>query len=187
VKTRLGYNHDQLEEWLPALLSAWPAVITMHSRTRKQMSKVVADWSRIGRAVKIRDEFFSSKKAYRKIPTAERALIFGNGDVMNREEANQKTAETGCDGVMIGRGIFGNPWLFGDTAREDVSVEDRLKVMLRHTEIFEQELPFKNFAIMKKHYKSYTEGIEGAKELRIELMEAKNAREVKDVIENFLK
>lgn len=186
VKTRLGYNRDQLEEWLPALLSAWPAVVTMHARTRKQMSKVPADWTRIRRAVEIRDEWFNSRRAWRKITPAERTLIFGNGDAVDREDANQKTRETGCDGVMIGRGIFGNPWLFGERKREDVPLDERLRVMIQHTKIFEEELPFKNFAVMKKHYKAYIDGFDGAKELRTELMDCNSAREVEVVVGKFL-
>jgi tRNA-dihydrouridine synthase len=187
VKTRLGYNRDELETWLPALLSAWPAVITMHARTRKQMSKVAADWTRIRRAVEIRDEWFNSKISRRKIPTAERTLIFGNGDVLDIKDARKKSHDTGCDGVMLGRAIFGNPWLFSDRSREDVPVKERLMTMLHHTQIFEKELAFKNFAVMKKHYKSYTEGIDGVKELRADLMDVSNAREVETIVNNFIK
>jgi tRNA-dihydrouridine synthase len=187
VKTRLGYNKDELEIWLPQLLSAWPAVVTIHARTRKQMSKVPADWSRIKRAAQIRDEFYDSKKVWHKIPVEQRTLIFGNGDVLDRADANKKTRETGCDGVMIGRGIFGNPWLFGEKKREDVPLSERLRVMVRQTNIFEQELPFKNFAIMKKHYKAYVDGFDGAKELRVRLMECNTAREVEEIVEDFIK
>jgi tRNA-dihydrouridine synthase len=187
VKTRLGYNRDELEVWLPKLLSAWPAIVTIHARTRKQMSKVPADWTRIKRAVEIRDEWFDSKKAWKKIAPENRTLIFGNGDVVDRDDANNKARETECDGVMIGRGIFGNPWLFGETKREDVSIPERLRVMVRHTKIFERELSFKNFAIMKKHYKAYVDGFDGAKDLRVKLMECHTAREVEDIVEDFIK
>lgn len=103
VKTRIGFNADDLEAWLPNLLEALPAAITVHARTKKEMSLVPADWSRVKRAV--------------EIAKGTGVLILGNGDVKNLEEARARVAETGCDGVMIGRGIFGNPWLFADMAR----------------------------------------------------------------------
>lgn len=173
VKTRIGYNTDQTEEWIGTLLSAEPAVIFLHGRTRKEMSKVPAHWDAIARAVKVRDEAGSE------------TLIIGNGDVQNLEEARQRVEETGVDGVMIGRGIFGNPWLFGEY--ELTSIEEKLRVMVEHTKLFEELLgDVKNFAIMKKHYKAYVNGFDGAKELRMELMEAQNAGEVEATVETFL-
>jgi nifR3 family TIM-barrel protein len=176
VKTRLGYNEDQLEEWLPELLKEEPAVVTLHARTRKEMSKVPARWERVKRAVEIRDELGSE------------TLIIGNGDVISLKDAEEKVKETGCDGVMIGRGIFGNPWRFNkEVDREDISIEERLKVMLEHTELFEKNLSHKSFAVMKKHYKAYIDGFPGAKELRIKLMETQSFDEVREVVEEFIK
>lgn len=176
VKTRIGYNKDELEEWLPVLLDAEPAVITLHARTRKEMSKVDAKWDRIKRAVEIRNEHGSE------------TLIFGNGDVDSLDLAQKRFEETSCDGVMIGRGIFGNPWFFNPNIDrdKDISVKDRLGVMLEHTELFEKLMSHKNFAVMKKHYKAYVEGFDGAKELRIKLMEAKDFAEVRQKTQDFL-
>jgi nifR3 family TIM-barrel protein len=190
VKTRLGYNQDQLEEWLPILLEElWDGpqtVVTIHARTRKQMSKVPADWTRVKRAVEVRDEFYQSDPKRQKVSPENRVLIFGNGDVKDIAEAQIKKDETGCDGVMIGRGIFGNPWLLGSRKREDVPVQERLAVLFKHTKLYEQELPFKSFALMKKHYKSYTEGMEGNKELRENLMKCDNSEDVERVINDYL-
>lgn len=177
VKTRLGYNNDDLENWLRELLSVNPDVITIHARTRKEMSKVPANWDRIKRAVEIRDELGSD------------TLIFGNGDVLSLEDAKEKTIATGCDGVMIGRAIFGNPWFFNkDVNKKDLSIEEILKVMVEHTYLFESLLSHKNFYIMKKHYKAYCNGFDGAKELRANLMDnAKSAQEVSDIVDQWLK
>ncbi|MFT5179740.1 MAG: nifR3 family TIM-barrel protein [Candidatus Paceibacteria bacterium] len=176
VKTRTGYNSDQLEEWLRELLKENPATVTIHARTRKEMSKVPANWERIKRAVEIRDELKSE------------TLIIGNGDVTNLEEAEARVKESRCDGVMIGRGIFGNPWLFNKKInREDVSIKERLEVMLEHTKLFEEKLPHKSFAVMKKHYKAYVDGFDGAKELRVRLMESQNSGEVQDIVKEFIK
>lgn len=175
VKTRLGYNHDQLEEWLPAILSENPAALILHARTRKEMSKVPARWDRVKRAVEIRDELKST------------TLILGNGDALSISDAEEKVKATGADGVMLGRAIFGNPWLFHpEKDLSNVSLEERLAVLIEHTKLFEELLAFKNFAIMKKHYKAYVNSFPGAAELRAELMEKNSSLEIEAAIVNFL-
>jgi tRNA-dihydrouridine synthase len=160
VKTRLGYSADELETWLPVLLSEEPAVVTLHARTRKELSDVPARWERIARAVEIRDALTS------------RTLIVGNGDVRDLADARAKAAQTGCDGVMLGRAIFGNPWLFTDRAGQP-SKEEKLRGLIEHITRFEQKLSgFQNDAVMKRHFKAYIGGWDGAKELRAQLMEA---------------
>jgi tRNA-dihydrouridine synthase len=110
--------------------------------------------------------------------------ILGNGDVKNLAEARSRVEETLCDGVMLGRAIFGNPWLF---AERELTVEEKLKVMVEHTKLYEELLgKYKNFAIMKKHYKAYVNGFDGAKELRMKLMEAENASEIELMVNEFL-
>lgn len=186
VKTRIGYTHDELEEWLPALLSEHPAVITVHARTRKEMSKVPARWERVQRAVEIRDALQGVE--WQKInPNSSPTLIFGNGDVRSVEHAETLVRDTGADGVMLGRAIFGNPWLFHPQQKfEDIPLRERLLVMIEHTKLFEEMLPFKNFSVMKKHYKAYVQGFPGAHELRAQLMEAPSAKAVETVVNNFL-
>lgn len=175
VKTRLGYNQDQLEEWLPFLLAAEPAALTLHARTRKEMSKVPARWERVARAVALRNELGS------------KTLIIGNGDALSLEDARAKVESSGADGVMLGRAIFGNPWLFHPNKDlSNVSLQERFEAMLEHTRLFEELLPFKNFAIMKKHYKAYVNGFDGAKELRTELMELSSYAEIEAVVMHFL-
>lgn len=176
VKTRVGYNKDELAVWLPALLAEEPAVVTVHARTRKEMSKVVARWEHVRDAVRIRDELNKS------------TLIMGNGDVASIADAHAKANETGADGIMIGRGIFGNPWFFNPAFDvRAVPIEERLRVMLEHTELFETLLPFKSFAVMKKHYKAYITDFDGAKELRMELMNTESRADVEKVVNSFLK
>ena len=177
VKTRLGYHKDILDEWLPKLLAARPAAIGIHARTRKEMSKVPAHWERIRRAVVIRDELQGA-------PPAGGTLIIGNGDVQDMDDARAKAAETGADGIMLGRAIFGRPWLFAETEK---NMEERLRICVEHTKLFEELLgDVKSFAIMKKHFKAYMEGFAGAKELRMELMEAENAAQVERVVSHWL-
>ena len=175
VKTRLGFNEDVLESWLPKLLSAEPAALTLHARTKKDMSKVPARWERVKRAVEIRDALGS------------KTLIIGNGDVTSMADARAKVAETGCDGVMFGRAIFGNPWLF-DEAKKEVTVAEKIAAALVHTEMYlEHWQGRKSFELMKKFYRAYINNFPLAKELRAEMMEKKSFAEIKEVVERFKK
>lgn len=217
VKTRIGYNKNELDTWLPALLETYPALITVHARTRKEMSLVPARWEHVAEAVLIRDRLQSHMEV------EERTLIFGNGDVLDVADGMKKCAEAGADGAMLGRALFGNPWLFSSLkdasqvsakesfgAQENLTVatgsihnfenyperfpayqptvEEKLRMTIFHTELFEKYLgDIKNFAIMKKHFKAYINGFDGAKELRGELMEkAEQASDVKGIIERYL-
>ena len=174
VKTRIGYNKNQIDDWIAFLLEQKLPALTVHLRTRKEMSDVPAHWEWMKDIVALRDKISPD------------TLIIGNGDVQTVEEARQKVKDTGCDGVMIGRGIFGNPWCFGD--KKEISIEERLGVLAEHTKLFEKLLgDIKSFAIMKKHFKAYVSGWDGAKELRMQLMETNSASEVKDIIVNYLK
>jgi nifR3 family TIM-barrel protein len=172
VKTRLGWNKDELETWLPELLKEEPAVITVHARTKKEMSKVPARWERVKRAVEIRYELGS------------KTLIFGNGDAKDIKDARRLVEETGADGVMLGRAIFGNPWLFSEHMP---TLREKLLVCVEHTKLFEELLgEWKNFNLMKKHYKAYVNGFDGAADLRGRLMEALDAEEVERIVGEYL-
>ncbi len=198
VKTRLGYHTDQVEEWLPVILSEQPAAVTVHARTRKDMSKVPARWERLRRVVELRNELSPTTK------------IIGNGDVLTRSDAYKKIATYGVDGAMVGRALFGNPWFFhptrqlptqltalpthgvnretiittdtSDDAVDYVSLAERFQVLVEHSYLFCELLPHKNFAIMKKHYKAYVNGFPGAGELRLRLMAAPSPRAVAEII-----
>ncbi|MBU0670998.1 tRNA-dihydrouridine synthase family protein, partial [Patescibacteria group bacterium] len=151
IKTRLGYNTNVIEDWIKILLAAEPAVITIHGRTRKQMSKVPADWKSITKAVKLRNQMKS------------RTLIIGNGDIDSLEDAKKRITLSGVDGIMVGRGVFGNPWLFNPKVdRKKLPIEKQLKVMVEHAQLFEKLYSRKkNFDVMKKHFKAYASGFDG--------------------------
>ena len=166
VKTRIGYSTKVLDEWLPALLAAKPAAITLHLRTRKEMSLVPAQWEVMKRAVAMRDTL------------APEVLLLGNGDIMDLDDARAKVAESGCDGAMIGRGMFGNPWVFTGRKADEVPLEEKLAALLELAQRFERLSPPKHFAILKKHIKAFVTGFDGAAELRAKLMAADNAREL---------
>ena len=166
VKTRTGYNTNIVEEWIGNLLEARPAAITLHARTRKQMSKVPADWDSVRRAA--------------EVAKGTGTLIIGNGSTGSPQEALARAAESGCDGVMFGSAIFGNPWLFANRTPE---LHERLTVMVEHARIFEELLGgHKSFSIMRKHFGAYTRGFDGAAELREKLMRTENADEVEAIV-----
>ncbi len=174
VKTRIGYNKNEIATWIPALLEEDIAVLTIHCRTRKEMSKVPARWEHVKEVVELRDKLGS------------KTLIIGNGDVKDIADAKQKVAETGCDGVMLGRAIFGNPWLF-DQNRTEIPLEEKMRVMVEHTKLYEELLGgIKSFSIMKKHYKAYVNNFPGATELRVELMLCEDAKSVENTVNEFL-
>ncbi len=170
VKTRIGYAENEVGEWVPKLLETGIEALTIHARTRNELSKVPANWEVIKQVVEIRDALQSN------------TLIIGNGDVRDVEDAYKKAKESGADGVMIGRGIFGNPW--GMSAYKP-TLKEKLVALIEHTKLFENTFAdIKSFATMKKHFASYVAGFEGAKEMRIQLMEADNAQGVAHIIEN---
>ncbi len=173
VKTRVGYNKESLDEWLTALLEANPAAITLHLRTRKQMSLVPADWELMKKAVEIRNRINPN------------VLLIGNGDVQDMDDARKKVAESGCDGAMIGRGMFGNPWVFAGRKSLDVPLAEKLAALIELAHGFEKISPPKNFSVLKKHIKAFVTGFDRAAELRGKLMECENAAEIEKVIQGL--
>lgn len=173
VKTRIGYNSVDFG-WIKEVLSWKVPLVTFHLRTRKEMSLVDAHWDLMPKILKLRDEISPD------------TIILGNGDVKDLADGKAKVSASGADGVMIGRGIFGTPWLFSKTKKE-FSVSEKLEIMLEHTRLFVEMLgAHKNFAIMKKHYKAYVNGFPGAKELRIELMECSTYQEIETLTREFI-
>jgi tRNA-dihydrouridine synthase len=170
VKTRVGYNKESLDEWLTALLEANPAAVTLHLRTRKEMSLVPADWEHMKKAAEIRNRVNPN------------VLLIGNGDVQDLEDGRAKVAESGCDGAMLGRAMFGNPWVFAGRKSEDTPLPEKLAALVELAHDFEKITPSKNFAILKKHIKAFVTGFAGAAELRARLMLAESAVDLEKTI-----
>ena len=171
VKTRLGYNTIEIDTWIKTLLQQKIKALTIHLRTRKEMSKVPANWECMKKIIEMRDKI------------SPETLIIGNGDVLDIEQAKKLTDKYKCDGVMIGRGAYGNPWFFSGYTP---SVTKKLDVLTEHTELFIKTFgESKSFNVMKKHYKAYVNGFRGAKELRIKLMDSKEIKDIKKHIAEF--
>jgi tRNA-dihydrouridine synthase len=172
VKTRIGFNKIETEEWISEIVKEKPDALTIHGRTKKEMSDVDAHWDEIQKAGQIARE--------------AGIVVIGNGDVKSLADGDAKAEEFGVEGIMVGRGIFGKPWFFNRDEKE-IPLEKRLKIMLEHTELFEKEMKgVKNFNVMKKHFKAYVGGFDGAKELRVKFMETNNAQEVRIIVEEYL-
>jgi nifR3 family TIM-barrel protein len=176
VKTRVGFNKEEIDTWIPELLKEDIKALTIHARTKKEMSAVPANWDYVKKVVKLVKDL------------GKDIIVIGNGDVKSLEEGRKRIYETGCDGVMIGRGVFGNPWFFSGKDIRETTAEEKLKALLEHTKLFDKLLgKEKNFAVMKKHFKAYISGWDGAKELRAKLMETNSYKEVKVLISSHLK
>lgn len=200
IKTRLGWSTDESDTWIRALLLAKPAALTVHVRTKKDMSKTCPEWGRLKKIVSMRDELSPETK------------ILANGGIRTKAAGREIAEFTGCDGIMMGKAVFGNPWLFDD--EKDITkipVRDRLMVLLEHTRRFMREigdqgpgtskpalsfgtqtftlteqLRSKNIALMKKHYKGYVHGFPGAKDLRQALMDTDSYQALEDLVTEWL-
>lgn len=161
VKTRLGlYRTEEMDSWIPKLLTAKPDALIVHGRTMKEMSKVPAHWDLISRAAAMAHE--------------AGVLCIGNGDVVSRAQGADLAAQWGVDGIMVGRGIFQDPWLFSPERRERPPGE-RLNLLLKHAELWEAQWGgIKSFDLMKKFAKAYVSGWPGAADLRARIMECRD-------------
>ncbi|HEC93921.1 MAG TPA: tRNA-dihydrouridine synthase [Candidatus Kaiserbacteria bacterium] len=166
IKTRIGYDKEIIDEWIPTLLKGKPDAITVHLRTRKEMSEVSAHWEYMERIVKLRDA------------SGAKTLMIGNGDVHTLEEAKEKVLQSGADGIMVGRAIFGNPWFFIGRTFDDTPVEERIAALIMFSRFFEELSSPKPFHIFKKHIKAFVNGFPHATELRAKLMNTNSADEL---------
>lgn len=179
VKTRLGFSKvEEWHDWLKFLLEQDIAVLTIHLRTKKEMSKVAAHFELIPEILKLRDEI------------APNALIQINGDIKTREQGLElwrKFPE--IDGIMIGRGVFENPFCFEknppENARTSSDYLDLLEFQLDLFEKYSQELEKRRFEPLKRFFKIYVREFIGASELRAKLMETKSVNEVREILKDF--
>ena len=186
VKTRLGYDRNVVEDWIPILLEEKPSVISLHGRTLQQGYKGNADWDAIARAV--------------EIANGSETLILGNGDVQDLADACKRVRETRVDGVLLGRAAQGNPWVFANkhrikTARADndpfdlglapVSLAERFRVIVEHCQYYEKLSGNRNFVAMRKHLTWYCKNFRGAAELRSLMIRVNSAGEVAEGLARF--
>lgn len=174
VKTRLGYKKIS-PDWIPFLLEQNLDALTIHGRTAAELSKVPADWDEIGKAVKLRDSM------------RKNTVILGNGDVADYADAVAKCKEFGVDGAMIGRGIFHNLWAFDQHGVSHMDDHQELiRILREHIRLFHEAWgDRKNFAVLKKFFKIYVQGIPNASEIRERLMQTNTPDEVESILTNI--
>ena len=177
VKTRLGYTDvDEWQDWLTHILKQDIANLSIHLRTRKEMSKVDAHWELIPEIKKLRDQI------------APDTLLTINGDIPDRQTGLKLAEQYGIDGVMIGRGIFKNPFAFEKEPKEHSSKEylDLLRLQLDLHDQYSEELEPRPFKGLHRFFKIYVKGFRGASELRNQLMNTKSTDEVRELLDTIV-
>ncbi len=174
VKTRVGFTTVDMS-WLEFLLTKKLNMLSIHGRTAKQLSSAPANWDLIGQARKARDSL------------ARSTLIVGNGDVLNRAQSLDLAKKYKLDGIMIGRGIFHDPFVFAKKSPwAGYSKKQKLELYAKHIELFAKT--WKNnerrIETLNKFCKVYINGFDGAKELREELMRTKSSEELLVILGN---
>jgi tRNA-dihydrouridine synthase len=173
VKTRLGYLQQNLD-WIKFLLQQNLAALTIHLRTVEELSKVPARWDMMSEIIKLRDEI------------SPNTLIIGNGDVMSLSEIEEKFRMYHCDGCMIGRGIFQNPWLFNKNVDEEkVTPRERLDVFIKHITLYDLFYNGKYPAVLKKFCKIYISNFSDSSSLREKIMECAKTSEMLEILNAY--
>lgn len=177
VKTRLGFNEVDYS-WHEFLLEQEIALLTVHGRTKKEMSKVPAQWEKIGHIRSLRDEINPA------------VLMIGNGDVANRQDGLELIMRYKLDGIMIGRGVFHDPYAFAtESPWLQVTPIEKMELYRKHVMLFaetwrDRERPIHT---LNKFCKIYIQGFNGAKELREKLMQAESTQELINLLDNAIK
>lgn len=170
VKTRLGYHTIETASWIGTVLAAQPDVLVIHGRTRQELSEVPAHWDEIARAASMARD--------------AGVLCVGNGNIQSREQGEEYAQRFGVDGIMIGRGVLGNPWVFA--ARTKRSEPEKLAAL---AQLITQFSGFwkaaKNAGLLKKHFKVYVDGFPGSTTLRRELMATRNSTEALETLSRY--
>lgn len=171
IKTRIG-SKTYDESWLRFLLEHRPAALTVHFRSVSELSKVTARWDLAEQLVALRDA------------VSPETVLIGNGDVLTRQRGEDLASQYALDGIMIGRGIFQDPYVFDPSSPwQSMAAEQRIQVYIRHIKLFTEEWGAgKNPAVLKKFAKIYISGFDGAKELREKLMMCSSAEGLLEVL-----
>ncbi len=178
VKTRLGYTYvDEWRQWIATLLQQDIVNLTIHLRTKKEMSKVPAHFELIDEILRLRDE------------VAPQTLITINGDIRDRAHGEELFAKhPGLNGIMIGRGVFQDPFCFSKSA-SGIAEKNRLLIeLLRyHLDLFDEWQPKlgRPYETLKRFFKIYIRDFDGAKELRDQLMHTKTTDEARKVLTKY--
>lgn len=184
VKTRIGFKTIETERWIGFLLKQNLDALTVHFRTQKEMSLVPAHWEEAETVSKLRNEI------------APQTIIVGNGDIEDKEQGRQLSLKYGLDGIMIGRGAFHNPYVFDESVDYHAQTEEeRIALLKKHIDLFEKtwkkvhpisERGYqKSYPPLKRYFKIYISGFDGAAEMREKLMLTQNLEAAKDFLSSI--
>jgi len=187
VKTRLGFDSNIIDEWSDCLIQGRPEVISMHGRTLSQMYRGQSDWEAIAQAsTRIRTHGI---------------LAIGNGDIKNLAEAHQRIQGSGVNGVLIGRGSLGNPWIFQGIhhVREAIttglsvnlhttepSIDEKFQAMIDHAQCFETIHGTERFVRMRKHLGWYCSTFPHAAAMRVQMVRTNGSQDVINILQAYL-
>jgi tRNA-dihydrouridine synthase len=176
VKTRVGFTTVDMT-WIEFILNKKVNMLTIHGRTAKELSKVPANWDLIGDAARLRD-YIS--------PTT---LIVGNGDVIDRDQAEQLASKHKLDGVMIGRGIFSDPFAFSNSSSwQSKTEQDKIRLYIKHIKLHQETYKERErkFETLRKFCKLYINGFAGASALREKFMQTNSPEEALELLNESL-
>lgn len=174
VKTRTGIRSHETERWMATVMETKPAAVILHGRTQKQQSDGLADWNEIAKGVQVRNEL------------SPETIFVGNGDVTSVSQGIELTGKHGLDGIMVGRGIFHNPWFFSPNHLLP-GKREKLAALLFHTQLFDKTWgKEKRINVMKRFFKIYTNDFADASKLRVQLMDARNYEAFYKIIDQEL-
>ncbi|KYQ92831.1 hypothetical protein DLAC_05417 [Tieghemostelium lacteum] len=189
VKTRIGWDEIEIDHWIPSLLKMKPSALTVHLRTKKELSLVPAHWehSLISKILEMRDSISPTTK------------IIGNGDIESLQDAHIKIQHFQIDGAMIGRALYGNPWFFStrtfqidnnnDSLSDYITIGERFRVILEHAILLEHLIPYKPIVTMSRHYTNYLSGLSDLGDnaiLKKNLIAAENSIQIHSLLNQYL-
>jgi tRNA-dihydrouridine synthase len=187
VKTRLGFDCNIIDEWSDCLVQGRPEVISMHGRTLSQMYRGQSDWEAMAQAAtRIRNHGI---------------LAIGNGDIKSLPEASQRIQDSGVNGVLIGRGALGNPWIFQEIEQvrkactketpleletSEPSIDEKFQAMITHAQCFEAINGTERFVRMRKHLGWYCSSFPHAAAMRVQMVRTNGSQDVKNILDTYL-
>ena len=175
VKTRLGFNEIDYS-WHELILKQKVNMLTVHVRTRKEMSKVPAQYEAMRPIVELRNKISPD------------TLLVVNGDIINRTHGEKLIEDLGIEGAMIGRGIFHDPFAFSDASPwESMTPNDKINLLRKHVDLFSKTWANgeRDYNTLKRYAKIYVNGFDGAKDLRVRIMDTKTIDELINLLSSI--